>query len=49
MDVRWERAVSDNASLQLGGIAALYLLWCATWLVLGDQVFGPAHLSLIHI
>jgi hypothetical protein len=33
----------DRASLQLGGIAALYLLWCATWLVLGNQAFGPGH------
>lgn len=35
--------MSRATSLSMGGIAALYLLWCATWLVLGDQVFGPAH------
>src|SRR5262245_31418846 len=29
-------------SLRLGGIAALYLLWLATWLVLGSTAFGPA-------
>jgi hypothetical protein len=32
-------------SLQLGAIAALFLLWCATWLVLGAQLFGPTHLN----
>jgi hypothetical protein len=30
-------------TLQLGGIAALYLLWCATWLVLGAQAFGSTY------
>jgi hypothetical protein len=40
---REDLAMSKRASLQLGGIAALYLLWGATWLVLGDQIFGPRH------
>jgi hypothetical protein len=35
--------MGNAAALTMGGLAALYLLWCATWLVLGDQVFGAAH------
>ena len=32
----------NSTSLQLGGIAAVYLLWLVTWLVLGHDAFGPA-------
>jgi hypothetical protein len=32
----------DSLSLQLGGIAAVYLLWFVIWLVLGHDAFGPA-------
>ena len=32
----------NSVSLQLGGIAAVYLLWLVTWLVLGYRTFGPA-------
>ena len=35
--------MSGTASLQMGGIAALYLFWLSTWLVIGSDVFGPAH------
>src|SRR5262245_54397042 len=35
--------MTRSASLQLGGIAALYLLWLASWLVLGSAAFGPTH------
>jgi hypothetical protein len=35
--------MSRSASLLLGGLAALYLLWLAAWLVLGSAAFGPAH------
>ena len=35
--------MGNAVSLAIGGIAALYLLWFATWLVLGAQAFGPAH------
>lgn len=31
----------DSVSLQLGGIAAVYLLWFVIWLVLGYDAFGP--------
>lgn len=34
--------MTGSASLQLGGIAAVYLLWFASWLVLGHEAFGPA-------
>ena len=27
----------------MGGIAALYILWLSTWLVIGSDAFGPAH------
>ena len=37
--------MSRSASLLLGGLAALYLLWFAAWLVLGSIAFGPAHHS----
>ena len=36
------QTMTDSASLQLGGIAAVYLFWFVTWLVLGHEVFGPA-------
>ena len=36
------QSVTDSASLQLGGIAAVYLFWFVTWLVLGHEAFGPA-------
>jgi hypothetical protein len=36
------QTMTDSTSLQLGGIAAVYLLWLVTWLVLGHEVFGPA-------
>ena len=39
------QTMTDSASLQLGGIAAVYLLWFVTWLVLGHEVFGPASYS----
>jgi len=35
--------MTPAASLRLGGLAALYLLWLAAWLVLGSAAFGPAH------
>jgi hypothetical protein len=35
--------MNRSASLQLGGLAALYLLWFAAWLVLGSAAFGPTH------
>src|SRR5215203_226041 len=35
--------MSRSASMRVGAIAALYLLWFAAWLVLGPTVFGPAH------
>src|SRR5262245_29846566 len=37
--------MSRSASLLLGGLGALYLLWFAAWLVLGSAAFGPAHYS----
>jgi hypothetical protein len=35
--------MNRSASLQLGALAAFYLLWFAAWLVLGSTAFGPAH------
>jgi hypothetical protein len=35
--------MTPAASLRLGGLAAFYLLWLASWLVLGSAAFGPAH------
>jgi hypothetical protein len=35
--------MTDSAALQLGAVAAVYLLWFVSWLVLGQDVFGPAH------
>ena len=32
----------DSTSLQMGGIAAVYLFWFVIWLVLGHAAFGPA-------
>jgi hypothetical protein len=34
--------MTGSASLRLGGIAAVYLFWFASWLVLGHEAFGPA-------
>jgi hypothetical protein len=30
-----------SSNLYLGGIAAIYLLWLSSWLVLGNRAFGP--------
>ena len=35
--------MTNPAALQLGAVAAVYLLWFVSWLVLGQNVFGPAH------
>jgi hypothetical protein len=35
--------MNRSASVLLGGVAALYLLWLAAWLVLGATTFGPTH------
>ena len=35
--------MKDSASLQAGALAAIYLLWLVSWLVLGADTFGPAH------
>src|SRR5258706_521793 len=40
---RGSHSMSRSASGQLGAIAAFYLLWFATWLVLGSTLFGPTH------
>ena len=32
-----------STALQLGAVAAVYVLWLISWLVLGPEVFGPAH------
>ena len=37
------RLMTDSAASQLGAVAAVYLLWFVSWLVLGQDVFGPAH------
>jgi hypothetical protein len=37
--------MTGSPFLLLGGIAAVYLLWLVSWLVLGHQVFGPPHYS----
>jgi hypothetical protein len=34
--------MTDSTALQLGAVAAVYLLWFVSWLVLGQDVFGPA-------
>src|SRR4026207_1728676 len=34
--------MSGSASLQMGGVAALYVLSLSTWLVIGPDAFGPA-------
>ena len=34
--------MTGSASLQMGAIAAVYLLWLVSWLVLGHEAFGPA-------
>jgi len=33
---------SGSARLKLGALAALYLLWLATWIVFGNKIFGPS-------
>ena len=35
--------MTSSAALQLGAVAAVYLLWFVSWLVLGQDVFGAAH------
>ena len=34
--------VTRSARLTVGALAALYLLWLVTWLVLGDASYGPS-------
>lgn len=34
--------MTRSAYLTLGGLAALYLLWLASWLVFGCETYGPA-------
>ena len=36
------QSMTGSASLQMGAIAAVYLLWFVSWLVLGHEAFGPA-------
>jgi hypothetical protein len=33
--------MTGSVPLQLGGIAAVYLLWFISWLVLGREILGP--------
>jgi hypothetical protein len=35
-------SVTRSARLTVGALAALYLLWLVTWLVLGDASYGPS-------
>jgi len=35
--------MTGSVSLQLGGIAAVYLLWFVSWLVLGRETLGPEY------
>jgi len=35
--------MAGSAALRLGAVAAVYLLWFVSWLVLGQDAFGPAH------
>ena len=35
--------MTGSVSLQLGGIAAVYLLWLVSWLVLGRETLGPEY------
>jgi len=35
--------MTGSVSLQLGGIAAVYLLWFVSWLVLGREILGPEY------
>ena len=37
------RLMTDSAASQLGAVAAVYLLWFVSWLVLGQEMFGPAY------
>ena len=37
------RLMTDPAASQLGAVAAVYLLWFVSWLVLGQEMFGPAY------
>jgi len=39
---RGSLAASRSAPLALGALAALYLLWLATWIVFGREAYGPA-------
>ena len=38
-----KQSKTDSAALQIGVVVAVYLLWLVSWLVLGQEVFGPAH------
>src|SRR5262252_3430440 len=42
-DPERNRAPTDAAATQIGAVAAVYLLWFVSWLVLGHAAFGPAH------
>ena len=35
--------MTGSVSLQLGAIAAIYLLWFVSWLVLGPEIWGPEY------
>jgi len=35
--------MTDSAASKLGAAAAVYLLWFVSWLVLGQQAFGPTN------
>ena len=35
--------MTGSVSLQLGGLAAIYLLWFVIWLVLGREIWGPEY------
>src|SRR5215470_9146107 len=35
--------MTGSVSLRLGGIAAVYLLWFVSWLVLGHEISGPEY------
>lgn len=40
--------MTRSAYLTLGAIGALYLLWLATWLILGDDAYGHSHYNWDH-
>jgi hypothetical protein len=35
--------MTRSAYLKFGALAALYLLWLATWFVFGNELYGPGH------